>query len=352
MTPYLYPDEGPIAFRRDRDLGGVIRATLQWMREMAGVWIPAIAAIAGPFYLLSAIASSFVNPESGGLGLLGLVDGAAGLLMSATTFGIVRQYRVAQSEVPLGTAWEEAKAWFWPLFGFGFVTALFAIALVIPFGVILALTGGEDAPVGVWIALGLAGLVAMILAAPYYTVGLASRIFDEDNAVDAYRRGAGLVAAHRGFATGTVIVVFGMVYFIIAVLGAGVVELLRVFAPSPILLAIGSVVSLVALVPAGVFGNVASVFLFETLVEREEGTLLDAEIDAIRDDHPAEVPRTAVVPPPRDLELEAPDTRSFADRLRDDQAANDDASSRSGSGSQESLPQRGGFRGGGFEDGA
>lgn len=349
MDPYHYPDDGPIAFRQERDLGDVIRVTLQWMREMAGVWIPAIAAIAGPLYLISAIASALVGGNSSAIGLIGLVEGLAGLLMSGAIFGIVRRYRVGEVEASIGDVWEEAKAWVGPLFGFGLVSLLFAVLILIPFSVVIVLAGGEDAPVGLWIAAALTGLAVAILAAPYYNIGLASRVFDEDGAVDAYRRAASLIRPHRAFATGTVVVVFGMVYFIAIVLAGGLQEILVAFGASPVVVALGTILSLLAVVPAAVFGSVASVFLFETLVEREEGTLLDAEIAAIRDGATDES-RQPVGLPLREVGVgpEAPDTRSFAERLRDRPPADDGSTDDAQEDASSSRPS--GFRGGGFED--
>ncbi|GAB5536514.1 MAG: hypothetical protein Rubg2KO_27630 [Rubricoccaceae bacterium] len=350
MDPYLYPDDGPIRFRRERDLGDVIRAAMVWMREMAGTWVFAVLVIAGPLYVLSAVISALVDPESPALGLLGLVDGIAGLLMSSILFGIVRLYRIGETELSIGAVWQEAKAWIWPQIGFGFLTAFFGFLLVIPFVIIVALGGGENISPLLMVGLGLAGLVLLAFAAPYYALGLASRILDEDSAVDAYKRASGLISAHRWLATGTTLVIFGVVYFIIAVFGGGIGALLGAFGASPVVIALATVVSTILIVPAGAFSNVASMFLFEALVEREEGTLLDDEIDAIREGAP-KTPRQPVVPPPlpdRAI-LEEPDTRSFAERLRDDRQ--DDELAADTSADQDASSTRpSGFRGGGFGD--
>lgn len=357
MDPYHYPDDGPIRFRRERDLGDVIRAAMMWMREMAGTWVFSVLAIVGPLYLISAIASALVGPDSPAIGLLGLVDGVAGLLMSSIIFGIVRLYRTGETELSLGVVWQEAKAWIWPQVGFGLLTAFIGFLLAIPFVIIVALAGGENIAPLMMVALGLAGLVLLAFAAPYYALGLASRILDEDSAVDAYKRASDLISAHRWLATGTTLVIFGMVYFVIAVFGGGIGGLLGAFGASPVVIALATVVSTLLIVPAGVFSNVASMFLFEALVEREEGTLLDDEIEAIREGAPEE-PRQPVVPPPLTPSetLEAPDTRSFAERLRDDRApsddelANDTSAEEDASSTRSGRSPRGGFRGGGFGD--
>lgn len=346
MTPYLYPDEGPVAFRRDRDLGDVIRVSIEWMRETAGTWIPAVLAIAGPLYGVGSVLGGFASPASGVSVLAVLVNGIAGLFMSSVVFGIIRRYRVAETELSVGGVWEEAKEWIWPQVGFGMLTAFFVFLALLPFGVIFAVAGAEDASVLMIFGYGLALLVLAVFAAPYYILGLASRIIDEDSAVDAYRRAAGLVRSHRWLATGTSLVIYGMIYFIAGVFGGGLQALLMAIGGEVgVLAAIGSLLATAVLVPASVFGAVASVFLFETLVEREEGTQLDADIEAIRDEGAVASPRLPVVPPPPAPELEAPDTRGFAERLREDRPVDHDASSGS-------EPQRGGFRGGGFEDDA
>ncbi|MEO0558999.1 MAG: hypothetical protein AAF170_12530 [Bacteroidota bacterium] len=353
MDPYLYPDDGPIRFRRERDLGDVIRAAMVWMRETAGTWVFAVLVIVGPLYVISAIASALAGPENPAIGFLGLLDGIAGLLMSSIVFGIIRLYRTGQTELSLGEVWQEARAWIWPQIGFGFMTAFIGFLLVIPFVVIVALSGGENMAPLMMVALGLAGLVLLAFAAPYYALALASRILDEDSAIDAYRRAAGLISAHRWMATGTTLVIFGIVYFIIVVFAGGIGALMGVFGASPVVIALATVVSTFLIVPAGAFSNVASVFLFEALVEREEGTLLDDEIEAIREGAPSE-PRQPVVPPPVAAPLEAPDTRSFAERLRDDRASSaDDPASDPPEGASSSRPEsspRSGFRGGGFGD--
>jgi len=353
MDPYHYPDDGPIQFRRERDLGDVIRAAIDWMRETAGIWIPAVAAIAGPLYVISAIVSAVVGPESPAFGLLGLVDGVAGLLMSSILFGIIRLYRVGETDVSIGAAWQEAKSWIWPQVGFGFLTAFFIFLLIIPFAIIVAVAGGENIAPLLMVGLGLAALVLLPFAAPYYALGLASRILDEDSAVDAYKRASGLISAHRWLATGTTLVIFGIVYFIIVVLGGGMGALLGAFGASPVVIALTTVITTILIVPAGAFSNVAAMFLFEALVEREEGTLLDDEIEAIREGAPEE-PRQPVVPPPVTTKatLEEPDTRSFADRLRDDALAKDSPSDSDASSTRPDGSQSGGFRGGGFEDDA
>ena len=352
MDPYHYPDDGPIAFRRERDLGDVIRVTIEWMREMAGLWIPAVASIAGPLYLISAVVSSVVPLDSPVVGLTGIVDGIAGLMMTSVIFGILRLYRVGQTDLTIGGVWAEAKDWIWPQVGFGFLSAFLAFLLLIPFGIIFAVAGAAAGSPVLLVGLGLAVLVLVCFALPYYVLGLASRIFDEDSAIDGYKRAAGLIGAHRLLATGTTLVIFGIVYFIAAVLGGGVQALLLAFGVSPVVMAIGTVGAVIVLVPASVFGSVASVFLFETLIEREEGTLLDDEIEAIREGAPEE-PRQPVVPPPVEPKatLEAPDTRSFAERLRDDRRAQDGESTDPDASSTPSDERRGGgFRGGGFED--
>ena len=175
-------------------------------------------------------------------------------------------------------------------------------------------------------------LILGIVAAPYYALGLVSRIFDEDGAVDAYKRASGLIKPHRGLATGTTFVVFGMVYFIAIIIGGGLGALLLSLGVSSVLQALGTIVTVLVIAPAGLFGSVASTFLYESLVEREEGTLLDAEIAAIRDGIEAPEPDRPVPAPV--ASGEAPDTRSFAQRQLDARRARDG----------ESAPRRAGRR--------
>ena len=337
MDPYHFPDEGPVAFRQERDLGDVVRAAIEWTRDMAPVWIPALVAIAGPLYLASAVITVVAGVDGAMFG--SFLDLGAGLLSSAAIFGILRRYREGAPDVTVGEAWEEAKAWAGPLFVFGLVTAGLAILLIIPFGLVAAALGiAATSPVAIAVV-GLLFLVVGVLLAPYYALGVVSRVFDEDASLDAYKRAARLIAPHRGFATGTVFVVYGVMYFVVFAIAAALAAALEVLGSSPLVEAVVSLFSLAALVPATVFGTVASTFLFESLVEREEGTLLDAEIEAIREEPAPALPEA---PPP----AHGPDTRGFAERLRDGA----EPSPAAPSDSDDEGPRPGGFRGGGFGD--
>ena len=342
MDPYHYPDDGPIAFRREHDLGDVIREAIGWMRETVGVWVPALVAIGGPLYLASALLTTFAGSAAG---LSGILDAIAGLLTSAAGFALLRLYRVGVVAPSVGEVWDEAKAWVGPLFSFGLVTVLFAIVALIPFGIVAAIVGAGTPSAGLIVVLGLLMLILAIATAPYYALGIVSRVFDEDGAVDAYKRASGLISAHRWLATGTTFVVFAMVYFIILVVAGAFGAALVGLGESGVLQALGTILTVLVIAPVGLFGSVASTFLFESLVEREEGTLLDAEIAAIRDGVEApepERPAPAPVVPPR----EAPDTRSFAQRQLDAQRARDDETPPDED--RDDATDRGGFRGGGF----
>ena len=349
MEPYHYPDDGPTAFRREHDLGDVIREAIGWMRETAGVWIPALAAIGGPLYLISALLGAFASSASG---LSGILDAIAGLLTSAAGFAILRLYRIGVVAPSVGEVWDEAKAWVGPLFLFGLVTVLFAFIALVPFGIVAAVVG-TAAPSGALIVVfGLLVLVLAVAAAPYYALGIVSRVFDEDGAVDAYKRASSLISPHRGLATGTTFVVFGMVYFVVFVIAGAFGAALVGLGVSGVLQALGTIVTVLVIAPAGLFGSAASTFLFESLVERQEGTLLDAEIAAIRDGVEAPEPARPV-PAPVAPQPEAPDTRSFAQRQLDARRAREDESSSAELGNDgagpDSASERSGFRGGGFD---
>ena len=358
MDPYHYPDDGPIAFRREHDLGDVIREAIGWMRETAGVWISALVAISGPLYLVSALLTAFAFDGSAVV-LATILDVIAGLLTSAAGFAILRLYRIGVVAPSIGEVWDESKAWVVPLILFWLVTVLFTLVAMIPFGIvftIVSVTVGAVLPsTGAIVVMGVLMVVAAIAAMPYYALGIVSRVFDEDGAFDAYKRAAGLIASHRALATGTTFVVFAMVYFLVLIVAGAFGGMLIGLGESGVLQALGGIVTVLLISPAGLFGSVASTFLFESLVEREEGTLLDAEIAAIRDGVEAPEPERPV-PAPVALPREMPDTRSFAQRQLDARRARDgeDTSDEAPSDAQpdapgrDDAPERGGFRGGGF----
>ena len=350
MEPYHYPDAGPIAFRKERDMGQVIGDALSLTVQTIGEWGPAVLLFAGPFHVLAAVADGLAGGGAA-IGSLGSMAGA--MLVTATVFAYIRMYRDPDAEpVTVEALWARTTPLIGPVFGISLVFGIALAILIVPAALASAsaLEAGEVPTAGM--ILGILALVALVLLLPYFVVSLPSRLLDTDDLSDAFARARALIRPHRGFATVTSLLIYLLLGFITMVLGGSLGALLGLLGASPIVEALATTALILVLLPATVFSNVASVLLFETLVEREEGTLLDAEIEAIRDSVPDDEARQPVVPSPMppSAARDAPDTRSFAERLRDDRRPSGDELATDDSADDASSPRPTGFRGGGFGD--
>ena len=336
VTPYRFPDDGEIRFRRERDLGDVVNASVRFCRETWRAWLPALALIAGPLYV---VGGALQGAGLGGQGLGSIVNAAAGLLVAAGAFGYVRLYRQGEGGAETADVWDQAKGLFWPVFAFSFGCGLIAGLVVLPVLLLFAF-GFAAGGVGVGGAFVAGGLALVVIAgvfavlSPYYIAGLAARTLDEDAFSDALRRVHGLVKEDRGFAVGTSLVLLFVVGFVSVAIGGTVgavvafgTEFGEVTVGGGVLSGLASVV----LIPFSVFFYVASAFLYDALVARVEGIEIGEGIEALAQETrlggaeaPAAPPRPDAAEPPR-AELPRPD---------DDSAG------------------AGGFRGGGFRGGA
>ena len=338
VTPYHFPDDGAVRFRRERDLGDVINASVRFCRETWRAWLPALALIAGPLYV---VGGALQGAGLGGQGVGSFVNAAAGFLVAAGTFGYVRLYRTGGADAETAEVWDETKGLLGAVFGFNVGSFLVLLLLLVPVlllaGVGIAASGVSTASavVGGGIALVAIAVVVLVLY-PYYAAGLACRALDEDAFSDAVRRVHGLIREARGFAVGTALVLLFIVGFVSVVVGGtvgGLVAFGTEFGEVTVLGGVLTGLASVVLIPFSVFYYVASAFLYDALVARVEGTEVGEGIEAIAQETrlggavaPAAPPRPDAAPPRPAPEPTRPD---------------DDAGGGAG-----------GFRGGGFRGGA
>ena len=285
IEPYRFPDDGPLRFRRERDLGDVINASVRFCRETWREWLPALVLIAGPLYV---VGGALGSEGVGGQALGGFVNGAAGLLVAAGAFGYVRLYRLGAERVETADVWEETKGLFWPTLAFAFGCAGVLLVLLLPVLLLAALAGGAGGVVAAG-AVGVVGvlvlLAALVVLYPYYLAGFAARLLDEDSFADAVRRVHRLIREERGFALGTALVLLFITMFASFVVGGTV----SAFALSvggadgsvPLWAGVLTGLASVAVLPFSVFSNVAGAFLYESLGARVDGTEVGEGIEAI-----------------------------------------------------------------------
>ena len=285
IEPYRFPDDGPLRFRRERDLGDVINASVRFCRGTWREWLPALVLIAGPLYV---IGGALGSEGVGGQTLGGFVNGAAGLLVSAGSFGYVRLYRGGAERVETADVWEETKGLFWPTLGFAFGCAGVLLVLLVPVLLLAAAAGGVGgvAAAGVVGVVGALAFVALLFVLyPYYLAGFAARLLDEDSFGDAVRRVHRLIREERGFAVGTAVVLLFITAFASFVVG-GTVSALAFSAGGadgsiPLWAGVLTGLASVAVLPFAVFSNVAAAFLYESLGARVDGTEVGEGIEAI-----------------------------------------------------------------------
>ncbi|MDT0630412.1 hypothetical protein [Rubrivirga litoralis] len=341
ISPYRFPDDGPIRFRRERDLGDVINASVRFCRETWREWLPALALIAGPLYVIGGALESFAP------GWGSVVSASAGLLVAAGAFGYVRLYREGAEAVETADVWDEAKGLFWPTFTFTLCCGGVFLLLMLPV-LILAGLAGAGGGVAAAATVGVVGvlvlLAALLVLYPYYLAGQAARLLDEDAFSDAVRRVHGLIREERGFALGTSVVllfIVGLGTFVIAGMVAGLTFPYALEGSVPLWAGVLTGLASLVVLPFSVFYYVASAFLYESLSARVEGTELGEGIEAIAAATGLGGAGGAARSEPPRPDLAHPEPP------RPDDAPADDASPDDG------PPGRaGGFRGGGFRAGS
>ena len=214
------PDLGAIRFQKERDVGGVLNATIAFIkRDPRGVLVPFFA-IAVPAGLLTGIATVLfsrsavafsdpafmADPDDIGavLGEIGvayavlLVCGlVAGSVAWATVGGIVRAYRQGDS-LTVATVWDETRGLVLPMLGFFTIAALVAVL---------------SAVINIIPCLGTIAYVAFIIwAFPHLSIALASRMTETHSMGDAWRRGRSLVKGAWGPTAGALLIAWVIAY--------------------------------------------------------------------------------------------------------------------------------------------
>lgn len=215
-----FPDDGQIRFRKIRDAGSVLNATLTFIRRNARELVTSYLALVAPVALASGLALALWFRQFGdvmsdpdallrgdvqmfgwsyaGVVVFSLVGSA---LAQAAAAGYVRLYREGQAgTITAGRLWEEARGLMLPYLG-----------LPIVFGVVLTVA----AVIGVIPCLGfIAWLAFAVWLIPYYGVTIAARAIDEDSLGGAWARTRDLVKGSWGFAAGSILLTFLIVFVV------------------------------------------------------------------------------------------------------------------------------------------
>lgn len=333
-------DRGRLVFRRERDVGAVISATFEFLRETWRELGLGLLYIAGPVLLLTGIASFFVQTRLLGMmgelerveqqnpgdpmavfdafgGMFGpsyvlvLMGGlVAGLLVTAVVYGYVRLYRQGQAgRIPPGVLWGEAShlvgrsALVWLLIGV--VTTLCALLI---FALCL-------------------GLVAFVAVLPALSLVPALALLRGRGVMEAFAEGWRL-ARGAWLPTFGVVVIAGLIWyafvvalslpssiagFVIGWNSSGGEALAVDSGGMRALMAAGTVL--------GAFGYlfyavplVATALQYYSLVEQEEGGGLGARVDLLASDEPSPPPPPPPPLPPRSSDApssEAPRAPGF-----------------------------------------
>ena len=311
-----FPDDGQIRFRKLRDAGSVLNATLVFVRRNARELLTSYLALVAPVALASGLALALwfrqfgdlmADPDAlltgdiqmfgwsyAGAVLFGLLGTA---LSQAAGAGYVRLYRQGEAgAITVGRLWDESRDLLLPFlalpFIFGVVMTLAAVLVIIPCLGALA-----------WV-----GFVIWLL--PYYAVTMAARALDEDSLGAAWTRARGLVKGSWGFAAGSLLLTFlilVLVYLALsvvlgAVMGIGMAGAVAddpaqamgwmgvIYAPLQV---VGY--ALYALIMVTVF------FVHGRLAEELDGTTLHEDLDELAGagfDLPAPPRTTTPEPPP------------------------------------------------------
>lgn len=346
-APDAFPDLGPIRFRRRRDAGDVLNATVRFVRENAGelartylvVVLPvAIAAGASWALVTASMVGRFEDPATFGddfeaiLGapLLGaFVFGLLGQgVAAAAASAYVRLYRRGETgALTAGALWEEARPLVLPFVGLYLLVA-FAFVLTAALNLLPCL--GTIA----WIAF-------LLWLLPRVFVALAARAVEVETVAESTNRALELVKGSWGAALGALLLAFVLYYGVVLV--GSIPYYVAVFVAETNAADPAAQRWLEALlVPIQVLGYAASLlplvaafFVHGRLVEELEGTSLYADLDALAGEAAPDRTSSAFgprsTPPP--LPTAPPDDRPSDDDPPDDRPADDSS---------------GGFRGGGF----
>ena len=313
-----FPDDGQIRFRKIRDAGSVLNATLVFVRRNARELLTSYLALVAPVALAAGLALALwfrqfgdlmTNPEAlvtgdvevfgwsyGGMLLFSLLGTA---LAQAAGAGYVRLYRQGEAgSITMGRLWEESRDLLLPFLGLPF---LFAVVVVVSAVLNVVPCLGTIA----WV-----GLVVWLL--PYYAVTLATRALDEDSLGAAWTRARALVKGSWGFAAGALLLTFlilvvvnlALSIVLSAVLGVGLAGAVA-GDPAEAMGLMGWVYAPLQVVGYALYAliMVAIFFIHGRLAEELDGTALHDDLDTLADagfDVPA-TPRSTppdAAPPP------------------------------------------------------
>lgn len=304
--PDPFPDAGPIRFRKHRDAGSVLNATLVFVRENARELLTSYLAIVAPIAAAAGLASVlfisragdvFADPQAilnDPLAVFGptyFVSAVLGLLTSvvaqAAAGGYVRLYRRGEAgAITPGVLWDEARDLILPLLG---------LTLAVALGVVVT------ALINVVPCLGtIAWAAFLVWAFPAVSVMVAVRVLEVPTLGEAWARARVLVKGSWGFAAGALLLAVLVLVVLSVAVGAltGLAgALLGVGAGFDPLRAPGQVTTGAAVLQAvvGVLSYVvylvpflAVYFVHGRLAEELDGTALDDDLDALSDlDAPA-----------------------------------------------------------------
>lgn len=355
-----FPDHGEIRFQKSRDAGGVINATLAFVRRNAREMLVAFFALVVPFALISGIAGALYfrnfgtafDPEALARGQepdLGDLFGPAYFLMLVVSMlafivalaaigGFVRLYRMGEAgTISVGLVWDEAKGLILPILGlsviWGLGIGLSSIIAIIP-------------------CLGaLAWMAGIIWAFPYAHIAFASRVIEADSIGEAISRARYLVKGAWGYVAGALFLTWLLTYVAVMVVSiplyaaAGIFSLNTIESdPTQIFASFGYIMPIAQIVgmAAYILPTVATFFIHGRLAMELDGTHLDDELDLLETGVDASASATwsnESAPPP----LPDASTRIVSDDdativHEDDPDAPPDDDTR----------PAGGFRGGGF----
>jgi len=335
-----FPDLGAVRFRKLRDVGDVMNATVALLRENWRELLTSYVAVVAPVALATGIATGLYMHQMGGLladpaameddpfavfsptyfGIL-LFGALGGALTVAAASAYVKLYREGQAgAITASVLWEETRELLFPFLGlsivYGLVIMLSAVIAIVPCLGILA-----------WFAF-------VIWSLPYYAVTFAVRALEEDTLAASWQRARELVKGSWLFAGGALLLAGLLFYVIIMIVSIPLYVMMIVVGinsaatdPSAMFSVMGAVVAPLQVVSyAGyLIPLVALFFVHGRLAEELDGTGLYADLDDLAGLGPeADQPDAAAPPTPTAPEADA--------RPSDRQDG----------------PGTGGFRGGGF----
>jgi len=294
-VPNAFPDLGEIRFRRRRDAGDVLNATVRFLRANLRELLRTYLVVVLPVALASGVAIGlylaqvgdlFSDPAAFEANPLGLFNGTYvgvllfGLLGSALTLAAagayVRLYREGRAgTVTAGELWDEAKGLILPFVG---LFLAYAVVMVV------------SMPIAIVPCLGaLAWLALALWLVPRVMVTVAVRTLERPTLIQAWGRSKDLVDGSWRFAFGALLLAGVVYYAAILILSIPLSVVMMVAGlngageASGMMSTLGILYApLQVLSYAGILIPVlAAFFVHGRLVEELEGTSLYGDLDAL-----------------------------------------------------------------------